>query len=286
MLEYLHRLLGRLSHRSMIRLGRFAGWLWFHIIRFRRGLAEQQLAAAFPSWTKQQVHDVAAENFKQLCTTFAEAGLLHQLQPGVVPSFYSQTGMEKFHTAVAKGKGVLVVTAHIGNWELFAVMQALAGNKLTVVVRHIKNQSLDKMWNRVRTRFGLNVLFAKRRMGAMKEMLMALRRGEALALVIDQNMPPGSGVFVDFFGRKAATMDLPALLAKRTGCVVIPAFMIRQPDFSHHVIVGDPLEFVEGENDLVINTQRYTRAVEDIVRAYPTQWLWVHRRWKRQPPAA
>ncbi len=105
--------------------------------------------------------------------------------------------MEHFDRALKSGKGVIVVTAHLGNWELFGVLQAIAGTKITAVVRHIKNKSLDRMWNRVRTRFGLNILFAQRRMGAMKEMLLALRRGEALALVIDQNMNRDKGIFVD-----------------------------------------------------------------------------------------
>lgn len=286
MLEVLHRLLGLLSHRAMIKLGRLSGWLWFNVVRFRRRLLLDQLQRSFPEWDAAKVKQVGAENLKQLCTTFAEAGLLHQLQPGTVPSFYSEDGMDKFRAALASGRGVVVITAHIGNWELFAVLQALAGTKLTVVVRHIKNQSLDRMWNRVRTRFGLSVLFAKRRMGAMKEMLSALRRGEALALVIDQNMPRDKGVFVEFFGRPANTMDLPALLQQRTHCIVIPAFMIRTTDsqgqVGHKVIVLDPIE-ASPDDDRVSLTQRYTKAVEDIVRRYPEQWLWVHRRWKVQP---
>jgi KDO2-lipid IV(A) lauroyltransferase len=274
--------LGRLPRPALLRLGRVCGWLWFHLIPIRRGVALAQMQRAFPEWEEARVRATTLENFKQTATTFAEGALIPHLAPKL-PAWYSHQGFEHYWAARVRGKGVIVITGHVGNFDLFGVLQSIAGYALTIVVRPIKNQALDARWNAMRARFGTRVLIARRRMGAMKEILAELKAGRSVALLIDQNMNRDKGVFVDFFGQAACTMELPALLAKRTGAAIVPAFMVRRPDGGHHAIILPEVRWRSGDGDLVRNTQAHTQVVEDMVRRYPAQWLWVHRRWKSRP---
>ncbi len=275
-------LLSRLPRRGLLRLGRVVGWLWYYLVPIRRRVAREQMQRSFPEWSPAKVRQTVLENFKQTAMTFAEGAHIARLERKL-PAWYSEEGFEHYRAAVARGKGVVVVTGHVGNFDLFGVLMAIAGHELTIVVRQIKNKALDERWNELRRRFGTRVLFGKRRLGVMKEILSELKAGRSVALVIDQNMNPDKGVFVDFFGRPACTMELPALLAKRTGAAVIAGFMIRRPDYGHHALILPEVPFVRGPDDLRVNTQHYTRLLEDVVRAHPEQWFWVHRRWKTQP---
>src|SRR4051812_21478760 len=135
-------LLSRLEHRRLIALGRAVGWLWYHVFPYRRALAERQIAAAFPDWPRARVRATARESFCQTTTTFAEFALLGRLADlprGQKPAFYSSEGYANVRAAHRDGRGVICVTAHLGNWDLFAVVQALLGEKINVVTREIKN---------------------------------------------------------------------------------------------------------------------------------------------------
>jgi Kdo2-lipid IVA lauroyltransferase/acyltransferase len=290
--KLLLRWLAALSQPARVRLGRVIGAFIFHVLRIRRDLGDKQIAMCFPEWTTEQRRRVLKGAYQSLATTVIEGGLLLELSRAgprnELPPVFSHEGFENFERARQKGKGTLVVTAHIGNWELIGVVYALLGIKLHIVARDIKNPRLNRLWIDLRQSSGLEQISAKRRQGGLKQMLMALKKNETVAIVLDQNMSADKGVFVEFFGKPACTLDLVAVLAKRTGAAVVPAFTFRKPDGTHHAVIHPPLEWEDvgnGEShaDVVHNTQRYTRLIEAAVREHPDQWLWLHRRWKVQP---
>lgn len=285
-------LLSRLSQATRVKLGRFAGAFVFYVLRIRRRLGDRQIAMCFPDMPPAERRRILKGAYQSLATTVAEGGLLKELAAGgplkTPPPMFTHEGFEHFEAARSLGKGTLVVTAHLGNWELIGFVYALLGVKLHIVARDIKNPRVNKVWVELRESSGLKVIRAKRRQGGLKQMLQALKGNESVAIVLDQNMPAGGGVFVDFFGKPASTLDLVAVLAKRTGAAVVPAFTFRRSDGSHHAVISPPLEWEhvtsdDPHADVVHNTQRYTRIIEDAIRAHPDQWLWLHRRWKVQP---
>lgn len=280
-------LLHRLNRPWQRRLGLFFGALLFHVVPIRRRLADQQLAFCFPDWSASKRRAVLKQAYQHLCLTVAEGGLMAELARGgpleALPPWFSHTGFEHFEAAGRANKGTIVITAHLGNWDLFGVIYALLGVKLNIVARDISNKAANKRWIALRESSGLKQISAHRRQGSLKQILTALRNNEVVALVLDQNMSREKGVFVDFFGQQACTLDLAAVLAKRTGAPVIAAFMIRQPDGSHHAVIHPPISFEPGPDDVTVATQRYTKLIEDQVRAHPEQWLWLHRRWKTRP---
>jgi KDO2-lipid IV(A) lauroyltransferase len=288
-------LLAHLSQPTRARLGRAIGAFIFHVLRIRRRLGDRQIAMCFPEWTPAERRRVLKGCYQSLTTTVIEGGLLRELAAqgprAALPPVFSDEGFENFERARRLGKGTLVVTAHIGNWELIGVVYALLGIKLHIVARDIKNPKVNRLWIDLRESSGLKQISAKRRQGGLKQMLMALKNNEVVAIVLDQNMSADKGVFVDFFGKPACTLDLIAVLAKRTGAAVVPAFTHRLPDGTHHAVIHPPLEWehVASEDphaDVLHNTQRYTRLIEAAVRQHPEQWLWLHRRWKVQPNGA
>jgi KDO2-lipid IV(A) lauroyltransferase len=194
-------------------------------------------------------------------------------------------GLENFERAQARGKGVLFLTAHFGGWEVSSFMHALHGHPLHILVRPLDNPYLDRMVTRYRTLSG-NRTIPKHEFA--RGMLAALRGGETVGILMDQNMTPEYGVFVDFFGIPACTSSLMARMALRTDAAVVPAFCLWDPALRRYRMRFDPaIETVRTNNedaDVVANTAAYTRVIEDYARRYPAQWLWVHRRWKTRPP--
>jgi KDO2-lipid IV(A) lauroyltransferase len=186
---------------------------------------------------------------------------------------------DRLERAIAGGRGVVVVTAHFGNWDLLACLAAKLGVPLHVVSRDLKGGRTGRAWFAAREAAGLHLHAAQ---GSAGELLAALRRGEVVAFVIDQHMPPKWGVPVPFFGRPASTIDAPAILAARTGAAVHPAFLIREGFERHRLWVGTEIPLAPGRGRAAVreNTARFSAAVEEAVRTYPEQWIWVHRRWK------
>ncbi len=291
-MRWLVILFSRLSQNTRVRLGNFVGAFIFHVLRIRRRLASKQLAMCFPEKSETERRGILKRCYQSLSTTVIEGGLLYALAKEgprtAPPSLFTHDGFEHFKAAGARGKGTIVVTAHLGNWELLGVLYSLLGVKLHIVARDIKNKSANKLWVELRESSGLKQISAHRRQGGLKKMLSALKNNEAIAIVLDQAMAPDIGVFVDFFGKPACTLDLVAVLAKRTGAAVVPAFTHRKPDGTHHAVIFPPLEWEEvasdeAHADIVHNTQRYTALIEAAIREHPDQWLWLHRRWKHQP---
>lgn len=193
-------------------------------------------------------------------------------------------GLENYLQARARGKGVLFLTAHFGGWELSAFTHSLHGYWLHVVMRPMDNPYLDRMIEHYRTMHG-NKTVAKD--DFVRGLLAAMKAGETVGILMDTNMTPPQGVFVDFFGIPACTASGLARIALRTDAAVVPTFTIWDEAIGKYRLRFDPaLELIrtgDQERDIVANTQMFTKVIEDYVRKYPDQWLWVHRRWKTRP---
>lgn len=194
-------------------------------------------------------------------------------------------GLDHLTDAQAAGHGVILFTGHIGAWELSSFALSLFDHPLSFLVRRIDNPKIEAMVDRARARLG-NRTIDKR--SAAREMLEILRKGGTLGILVDLNTLDREGIFVDFFGRSASTTFMVAKLALRTGAVVLPVFAPWDKERDRFLLKVDPPLSIERtgneEEDVRRLTRQYTRIVEDYVRRYPDQWLWIHRRWKTRPP--
>jgi KDO2-lipid IV(A) lauroyltransferase len=175
------------------------------------------------------------------------------------------------------------LTAHFDNWELLGASLALNGYPLNVVAREVRSEKLQQLVKAHREAVGMKVIY---RGASLKSGLRCLKRNEILAILADVDTK-SDGVFVDFFGRLAYTPIGPVAIALKTQALIVPAFIIRQPDDSHRVVIEKPLKLqITGQKniDIQVNTQLFTKVIESYVRRYPTQWIWMHPRFKTRPP--
>jgi KDO2-lipid IV(A) lauroyltransferase len=188
-------------------------------------------------------------------------------------------GLENFQTALARGRGVLVATAHLGNWELSAFAHAWMTAPMNIVVRPLDNSQLDALVEQRRALSG-NRIIQKR--DAARGILRALAANEAVGVLIDQNTSLDQGVFIDFFGVKACAGSAFAKIAHHSGAAVVPGFALWSEEEQRYVLRFYPE--LEMTGDVVEDTQRIHAQLESVIRQYPDQWLWIHRRWKTRPP--
>jgi KDO2-lipid IV(A) lauroyltransferase len=193
-------------------------------------------------------------------------------------------GFECFDAAQARGKGVLFLTAHLGGWEIGSFAHAIYGHPMQVVVRPLDNPYLDRLVSERRVVHG-NRTFQKQEFA--RGLISAMRSGETVGVLMDQNMTPPQGVFVDYFGIPACTASGIARVALKTDSAVVPAFTIWDPVLRKYRVHFDPaiqlIRTGDPEADVATNTARFTKVIEEFVRKYPDQWLWVHKRWKTRP---
>ena len=222
--------------------------------------------------------DISAEelvrrNFRHMGRSITELNkLLFGLARKIIASV-SLEGMENYRRAEAKGKGVIVVSGHCGNWELMISLSSSIENKFHGVVRKQRNPYMNALIVRTRERFGSHIIYKQ---GALRALLKALKAGDTIGVAVDQSTQ-SEGVRIDFLGAAAWTTRMPAILAKRTGAAVVPIFNFRRPDGSFITYASPEVEIT---GDEVEDTKRISASVEDFIRKHPDQWLWIHRRWK------
>jgi KDO2-lipid IV(A) lauroyltransferase len=188
-------------------------------------------------------------------------------------------GLENFTAAHAKGKGVLVATAHLGNWELSAFSHALMTAPMHIVVRPLDNPRLNAWVERRRALSGNHII---QKSEAARKILRALAEGDAVGILIDQNTTPVEGVFIDFFDRKACAGTAFAKFAHHTGAAVVPGYALWSDTEQRYILRFAPE--IEMTGDVQPDTQRVHTSLERVIREHPDQWLWIHRRWKTRPP--
>jgi KDO2-lipid IV(A) lauroyltransferase len=257
-----------------------------YLLHFRlRRVGQRNLALAFPEKSRRERARILRGVFTTFGRQLAEVCLFPKYTPENVSEVVVYDGFENFERALARGKGVLFLTAHVGAWELSAFAHSLHGHPLHVVMRPLDNIYLDRLTRLYRTKHG-NQMIDKD--DNVRGLLQAMKAGETVGILMDTNMTPPQGVFVDFFGIPACTASGMARIAMRTDAAVVPGFTIWDPGLRKYRLRFDPaIDLVctgDDDADIIANTARFTKVIEEYVRRYPDQWLWVHRRWKTRPP--
>ena len=252
--------------------------------RLRR-VGQKNLKMALPELTEAERKRILRTVFAGLGRQLAEFSQFPRYTRDNVSQVAVYEGFENFDAARAQGRGVLFLTAHVGAWEIGSFAHSIYGNPMNIVVRDLDNKLVDGLVRRYRTLHG-NVTFDNRDFA--RGLLGAMRGGETVGILMDTNMTPPQGVFVDFFGIPACTASGLARVALKTGAAVVPAFTIWDSAIGKYKISFAPaltlIQTGNAEADAVSNTALFTKAIESCVREHPEQWLWVHRRWKTRPP--
>ena len=259
-------------------LARGFTWLLDLTIPRLRRTALQNLAFALPGADGGRIVDGVFRSIARLLVAFAR---FPSIRPDTVSRWIRCEGSEHYERAIAAGRGVLFATAHLGNWELSAYAHALFAAPMNMVVRPLDNPLIDRLVERRRSLSGNRPVFKK---DYARAILTALAANEAVGILIDQNASADSGIFVDFFGAPACAGSGFAKLAARSGAAVIPGFAIWSEAEQRHILRFYPPVPMTG--DAARDTQALQSQLEAVIREYPDQWLWIHRRWKTRPPGA
>lgn len=261
----------------------FARFLYAILPKLRR-TARINLELAFPRFTlerRQEIERRMVRNLGRQAVEFARLGCYTKAN---IDTFVVLDGHENFLEAQKLGKGVLVLTGHIGAWELSSYAHALYGYPLHYIARPIDNALVDALVNRYRCASGNQPIFKN---DSARAMLKILREGGTIGILADQNTLPAEGAFVDFFGTPACTTTGIARVALHTDAAVVPGYAVWDEKIGKYRLKFEPaVELTrseDAERDIIENTRRFAKIIERIVREYPEQWVWVHARWKIRP---
>jgi len=277
-----------LPDRAALRVGQGLGRLFFILIKRRRQVAIDNIAASLPflecqpGWRGGSAESLALETFENLGRCVVEACRIYHGRGRQLIDSVEFRGLEHYRAAMAKGKGLAFITAHCGNWELLALSFGVCYHELSVLARPLDNQYLNKVTERIRKSYGNGVIY---RAGALRAMFAAFKRQEIVGMLIDQAVSPDNGVLIDFLGRPAWASRLPALIARKSGAPMVPAFIHREGDAQ--IVTFYPEYLPSQSEDPAVcaaeDAQGLARYLEDYVVRHPAQWYWIHKRWKRAP---
>ena len=249
-----------------------------------RAIADRNLRLAFPETSESRRKEIVRDVYRNLGRVLLSVARMPRIDQGNIGQWLEYEGYKHYDEARRRGRGVLYLTAHLGNWELSAHAHGLHGHPLHVVVRTLDNPYFDRFVAGRRVCSGNHVI---RKQEFARRSIKAINAQEAVGALVDQNTSGEDGVFVDFFGHQASATSGIARLAMRTGAPVIPGFAFWDGERRKHVLRFSPpvpmVDTGDKEADLAENTQRCQRVIEEAIREHPEQWLWIHRRWKTRP---
>ena len=275
--------MGLLPRQWGLSTGAFLGRLVFALDRRHREVALNNLRYAYGSeMTPEAVRETARKVFENFGKVLFEVCWAWQLGDKKLLRYFRVEGLANMQKAGLKNRGVLALTGHFGNWELLSVMTAVVGRPVSTIYRPLDFSPLNRFIEASRTRFGAELIHRRK---AVRRILADLKGGGIVSILLDQSVDWYEGVFVDFFGHRACTNQAMARLALKTDAPVVPAFLVREEDgFTATFLPEIPLVRTgDAIKDVEMNTENYNRAIESIIRRYPDQWFWVHRRWKNRP---
>jgi KDO2-lipid IV(A) lauroyltransferase len=267
-------------YRAGVQAGGALGWIGYYLLPRERKRAVSHLAQAFADRDLAWVRRTARNCFVHLGKSLLEVMLM---SPQGLDGIIELRGEDNLRTAIGRGKGVVFVTGHIGNWELMGHAVA-AIHPLSVIAAPIEPEEVNDMIVGLRAGMGVRTIL-RSRPGAAKEMIRVFRENRILGILIDQDTDV-EAAFVDFMGKPAWTPTAAASMAIKFGAAVVFGYVERGRDNRHAVTIEGPLEMLEtgdAEKDIITNTAMLTKKIEDAVRKNPEQWVWMHRRWRRQP---
>jgi KDO2-lipid IV(A) lauroyltransferase len=273
-----------LSWDAACKVGERLGALGYRPLGIRKRIVERQIAAAFPDLSREAVVQLARESYEHLGRTFIETALLDSIgKDGLQALVESVEGWEEIEDVMAKGRGAVLVTGHIGNWELAGSYVAARGIPLDAIVRGMANPLFDAYINHTREAIGMTVVHDS---DAVRRTPRSLRAGRAVAFVADQGVMGLASTFVPFFGRPAKTPRGAAVFALRFDVPVVFVVALRNPNGRYRIVVEriEAPKTGDMDHDVDAIVARFTQHLEKWVRAVPAQYFWQHRRWKRQPP--
>jgi len=260
-------------------------WAVYHAFGRLRRVGERNLQLALPELPPEQREKTLQGVYKHLGWQLVEFCQMPGYTRENTKGHIRTEGLEHYLAAEALGRGVLVLTAHLGAWELSSFYHSMMGHPMGMVIRRLDNRRLDAYVNGIRCMHG-NYVLHKDDFG--RGLLTAMRKGGTVGILMDTNMTPPQGEFVKFFGFEACTATGLAHVARKTGAAVLPGFMLWEPAKKRYVLhFGPEVQITHTANvaaDIHEGTQLCTTVIESWVRRYPDQWLWIHRRWKTRPP--
>lgn len=265
-------------------VGRQMGNVAYYLDWEHRRVAFRNLRIAFgQEKSEEERRSIAKKNFQHMGMMVIEFFQILKMDRETYGRKVSVEGLEEALKLLEKKKGGLLLIGHFGNWELMGIMSKVIQIPILAIAKPIKqNEKLYRFILGIRDKAGLTIISPE---NAIQKVLGALSKNWLVAVLIDQRAKRSRGVWVDFFGKKAPTTPGLAVMAIRSGAPVIPAFMIRNGFKKHRLVVKKPVELVltgDMQKDVEINMQRFTRVLESMIREYPDQWVWIHRRWERK----
>ncbi len=271
-----------IPYSTSIRIGAFLGRIIYWLDPAHRHIAEVNIRYALPEINEERVRLIARKSFEHLGKMVSEFAQLTRMDIKDIRNRVRFEGFEIYERITSNGKGALGLTGHIGNWEMLAVVQSSLGYQIGFVARSIDNPYIDRFVNNIRLRHGATVF---RKKTPLKGMVDFLRNGGAVGVLFDHHISvKKGGIVVDFFGYPAETSTILPRLALKLHLPIIPVFCLREKDNQGFLIKFlEPVSLIrtgDMEKDIVENTIRCNRVLEDVIRQYPEQWFWIHRRWK------
>lgn len=278
-------LIAKIPQQSVVEAGKLLGMVGYVLDRRHHRIVKRNLKFIYPGWPQDRIRRLSIDVFQNMGITLLEICQMACLSRKDILRKVRIRGRGYLIKAMQSSKGVILVSAHLGNWEMAPLFVSCYLQKpLVLVARGIQPKMLNSWIHRLRTRFG-SVVLNKR--GALLTMARVLSQGKTLGLLIDQGTRLSEGLEVNFMGRTTTATPSAALLANRYDSLVIPAFCVRKKETGLTLIIEPPLVLKKTEDpqaDLQVNTQIITDAIEKAVQAHPEQWFWFHKRWKRHHP--
>ena len=268
-----------------LRLGRFLGSAGYYLDWKHRSIAFENLQLAFGrEKSKEEIRSIAKATFRNLGIGAIEFFRIPGMDAEGFKAKVDADGMENFKRVRDNSrKGMLVLLSHFGNWELMGLLAKELGNQPMVIAKPVKkNTWVDRMITEIRGTSGLEVVPSR---NAGRKILRALSQNRTVAILFDQRAKRSEGVMADFFGKKAPTTPAPAVFGMRTGAPVVPLYLVRNGNGRYRLLLKEPLKLIQTgdvRSDVIANTELINHSLEEMIRLFPDQWFWVHRRWERK----
>jgi KDO2-lipid IV(A) lauroyltransferase len=280
----LRSLIANVPAKRILCTGNLLGALIYLLDISHRRIVRRNLRFAYPDWSSEHIRRVSKRVYGNLGIMLLEIVQVASFSQKDIETKISIQGTDNIRRALARDRGLIIISAHLGNWEVgLQVLSYHLPVPISGPAKRIRFKPLNRWLNRMRSRFGIEVISKK---GALQPMRQALRSGKAIGLLIDQGKRSES-VNVRFFNHLVTAPSAAAMLALRCRSPVVPAFCVREAEKKLTIYIQAPLDLQRTDNlrsDLVTNTQIMTDSIEKMVRRYPHQWLWLHKRWKKHYP--
>jgi KDO2-lipid IV(A) lauroyltransferase len=277
-MNFIAKLFLFLPRSVALKLGVFIGTICFYLFRKRRKLALDNLNQALgKNYTPAQQKNIIKKVFINLSLNFVEFLRFEEINSTNLSQFVTFHGKEYFDAAYEKKQGILLLTGHIGNWELLAASISLVGVRGSMLVKSAHQKFFDDFLIQQREAKNIKLFYGK---NSIRDILKFLKSGGAMGSIIDQHGIGRDSVIVPFFGRPASTLKGLAVLSERTNIPVIPGYIYRDENFHHHLVFFPPIQHTD--NSIEGRTLQYTQWLESVITKHPDQWMWTHNRWKPQ----